>query len=71
MSELGINFPNIQGCWSSKGENEVDIVAIHEFEKCLVFCEVKHNPCNISFKELEKKTKDIFSKYPKFSTEFI
>ena len=60
----------IQGYWNSKGENEVDIVAINETEKRLVFCEVKCNPKRISLNVLENKAKDIVAKYPKFSVEY-
>lgn len=63
-------FSDIQGYWNSKGENEIDIVAINEFEKRLIFCEVKRNPRRISLGELENKAKDINAKYPKFSTEY-
>ncbi|MDR1368638.1 MAG: ATP-binding protein [Dysgonamonadaceae bacterium] len=63
-------FSDIQGYWNSKGENEIDIVAVNEFEKRLVFCEVKRNPHRISLSELENKAKDIIAKYPKFSTEY-
>ncbi len=63
-------FSDIQGYWNSKGENEIDIVAVNEFEKRLVFCEVKRNPRRINLGELENKAKDIVTKYPKFSTEY-
>jgi hypothetical protein len=63
-------FSDIQGYWNSKGENEIDIVAVNEVEKRLVFCEVKRNPRRINLKELESKAQDIISKYPKFSIEY-
>ncbi|GHS91148.1 ATPase [Bacteroidia bacterium] len=64
------DFSDIQGYWNSKGENEIDIVAINDIEKRLVFCEVKRNPKRIRLGELEYKAKDIIAKYPKFSVEF-
>jgi AAA+ ATPase superfamily predicted ATPase len=63
-------FSDIQGYWNSKGENEIDIVAVNEFEKRLVFCEVKCNPRRINPAELERKSKDIVSAYPKFTVEY-
>ena len=63
-------FSDIQGYWNSKGENEIDIVAVNEFEKRLVFCEVKRNPRRINPAELERKSKDIVSTYPKFTVEY-
>ncbi|MFA7494661.1 MAG: DUF234 domain-containing protein, partial [Proteiniphilum sp.] len=63
-------FSGIQGYWNSKGENEIDIVAINETEKRLLFCEVKRNPQRIRLGGLEQKAKDIIAKYPTFSVEY-
>ncbi len=63
-------FSDIQGYWNAKSENEIDIVAINEVEKRLVFCEVKRNPRRISLKKLEHKSQDIVSTHPKFSVEY-
>lgn len=63
-------FSDIQGYWNSEGEDEIDIVAINEHEKRLVFCEVKRNPRRISLSELKNKARDIIAKHPKYSTEF-
>ncbi len=63
-------YSDIQSYWNSKGENEIDIVAINETERRLVFREVKRNPKRISLNVLKDKAKDIVSKYPKFSVEY-
>ncbi|MDL2224417.1 DUF234 domain-containing protein [Bacteroidales bacterium OttesenSCG-928-M06] len=63
-------FSDIQGYWNSKGEDEIDIVAINDVEKRLVFCEVKRNSKRIRLGELEYKAKDIIAKYPKYSIEY-
>ena len=63
-------FSGIQGYWNSKGENEIDIVAINETEKRLLFCEVKRNPQRIRLEGLEQKAKDIIAKHPTFSVEY-
>lgn len=63
-------YSDIQGYWNSKGENEIDIVAVNDVEKHLVFCEVKRNARRISLGELENKAKDIITKYPNYSVEF-
>lgn len=63
-------FSDIQGYWNSKGEDEIDIVAINEFEKRLLFCEVKRNPRRISLTKLKNKARDIIAKHPKYSVEF-
>ena len=63
-------FSDIQGFWNSRGENEIDIVAVNDVEKRLTFCEVKRNSRRISLAELENKAKDIIAKYPKYIVEF-
>jgi AAA+ ATPase superfamily predicted ATPase len=63
-------FSDIQGYWNSKGENEIDIVAINEVEERLVFCEVKRNARRINLGVLENKAKDIVVRYPNFATEY-
>lgn len=63
-------FSDIQGYWNSKGANEIDIVAINDIEKRLVFYEVKRNPKRIRLGGLEHKAKDIISRYPEYSVEF-
>lgn len=63
-------YSDIQGYWNAKGENEIDIVAINEFKKRLVFCEVKRNPRRISLNKLALKAKEIITKHPGFSIEY-
>ena len=48
-------FSRIGQWWDRKGENEIDIVAIDEFEKLIEFYEVKRNPSKISLLALENK----------------
>lgn len=64
-------FSDIQGYWNSKGEDEIDIVAINDFEKRLLFCEVKRNQKKISLTALEKKAINIIKKYPKYNIEYL
>lgn len=63
-------FSDIQGFWNSKGEDEIDIVAVNDVEKRLVFCEVKRNFRRIRLGELEYKAKTIIAKYPKYTIEY-
>ena len=63
-------FSDIQGYWNSKSENEIDIVAVNEADKRLVFCEVKRNPKRINLSTLESKAMEIVGKYPKFSIKY-
>ena len=63
-------FSDIQSYWNSKGENEIDIVAVNDLEKRLVFCEIKRNRHRIRLSELEEKSKCILSKYTEYTVEF-
>ena len=63
-------YSDIQGYWNSKGEDEIDIVAVNDFEKYLLFCEVKRNPKKISLALLENKAKELIKKFPKYNVEF-
>ncbi|GHT59068.1 ATPase [Bacteroidia bacterium] len=63
-------FSDIQPYWNSKGEDEIDIVAINEMEKYLLFCEVKRNKKRINLHILENKAIDIAGKYPQFNIEY-
>lgn len=63
-------FSAIGNYWNKKGEDEIDIVALNEMEKQLVFCEVKRNKKRINIPALEKKAADIIRKYPDFHIEY-
>ena len=63
-------FSDIQGYWNSKGENEIDIIAVNEMKKSLLFCEVKRNPKRINLNILEEKAKDIVNKFSKFDIKY-
>lgn len=63
-------FSDIQGYWNNKGEDEIDIVAVNDFEKHLLFCEVKRNKKRINLALLEKKATEIIKKYPQYSIQY-
>lgn len=65
-----MEFSDIQGYWNTKGEDEIDIVAVNEFEKRIVLCEVKRNTKRISIPVLEEKAKNIVKNFPKFTVEY-
>lgn len=65
-----MEYSDIQGYWNNKGEDEIDIVAVNEFEKRIVFCEIKRNPKQISLPILEEKSKNIVKKFSKFTVEY-
>ena len=52
--------------WDSKGENEIDLIALNDFDKNGIVAEVKRNPNKISYTLLSQKTANLpkeFSKY--------
>lgn len=63
-------YSDIQGYWDNKSENEIDIIAINEFEKRLDFFEIKRNPNRINLEILQHKAEKIAVKFPKFKIEY-
>ena len=41
--------------WDRKGENEIDMIALNEFDHTGMAAEIKHNPQKISIKDLQEK----------------
>lgn len=48
-------YTRIGNWWDKKGENEIDMVALNEFEKTCVIAEIKRNPKKLSLAALEDK----------------
>ena len=48
--------------WDRKGENEIDMIALNEFDKSGVTAEIKRNPRKISLTELQEKVNMLPSK---------
>lgn len=57
-------YTKVDNWWDNKGENEIDMIALNEFNHTGVIAEIKRNPRKISINDLENK----ISKLP--STEF-
>lgn len=66
MMETG-RYTQVGNWWDRKGENELDLVAINEFDHSGMVAEIKRNPQKISISKLEEKIsnlpKDSFGKY--------
>lgn len=66
MMETG-RYTQVGNWWDRKGENEIDLVAINEFDHSGMVAEIKRNPQKISISKLEEKIsnlpKDSFGKY--------
>lgn len=54
MMESGL-FTQVGNWWDRKGENEIDVVALNEFDKTGVVAEVKRQARKLSMGKLEKK----------------
>ncbi|MEZ5073117.1 MAG: ATP-binding protein [Bacteroidales bacterium] len=53
MEEKGLT--RIGGYWDRKGESEIDLIAVNEFDRKAQFIEVKRNPDNVRPELLKKK----------------
>lgn len=49
----------ISGYWDRKGENEIDLIALDDFDKKAVVAEIKRNKDNIKLDKLLQKTASI------------
>lgn len=52
--------------WDNKGENEIDLIALNDFEKTGIIAEVKRNPSKINYTLLAQKAANLpkeFSQY--------
>ena len=45
--------------WDRKGENEIDMIALNEFDHSGIIAEIKRNPRKLSLTELEKKVSNL------------
>jgi len=63
-------FSEIGSYWNKKGEDEIDIIALNEMEKRILFYEVKRNKKRISISLLKQKAKEIAHKYSNYQIEY-
>ena len=62
-------YSRIGGFWDSKGENEIDIIAVDEINKKIDFYEVKRQKKNIDLSKLQVKV-DYFLKQHSFLNDY-
>ena len=48
-------YTDIGGFWDRKGENEIDLIAVNEFDRTIDFAEIKRNPERIDWGLLKQK----------------
>jgi AAA+ ATPase superfamily predicted ATPase len=63
-------FSDIGNYWDRKGENEIDIVAVNDLEKRLVFYEVKRNSKRVSLPLLKQKSNKISNNFSDYNIEY-
>lgn len=63
-------YSDVQSYWDRKGENEIDIIAVNDFEKRLLIGEVKRNKERINLHILENKATEIAKKYADYQIEY-
>ena len=63
-------YTNIGNWWNKKGEQEIDMVALNEFDKTCVIAEIKRNPKKLSQTSLETKAAALLSDIKGYSIEY-
>lgn len=66
-----VRVTEIGSYWDSKGENEIDIVALNDLDKTSIIAEVKRNAKKIDMVKLETKVKSIQKHLVKYKTDII
>ena len=64
-------FSKIGNYWDKKGHNEIDIIAVNDYEKIINFYEVKRHKKRINLTVLEEKSKEIIKKYQDYKVDYI
>lgn len=64
------SYSDVQSYWDRKGENEIDLIAVNDFEKRLLIGEVKRNKERINLHVLENMAEEIVKKYANYRVEY-
>ena len=70
MIEEG-NFSAIGTYWEKSNQNEIDIVAVNDLDKSVIFAEVKRKKESISIPGLMAKAKNLQSQLKDYHAEFV
>jgi len=68
--KLSCKYSNIGSYWERGNQNEIDIVALNEEQKTMLFVEVKRNAKKIDLKVLEGKAEKLMKKHKGYEFEF-
>ena len=64
------NITAIGNYWSSGGENEIDLIALSDFDKTAIIAEIKRNPKKINLQTLAIKTTAIQKQLSTYNVSF-
>lgn len=64
-------YSDIGTYWEKGNQNEIDIVAVNDYEKRLVLAEVKRNKDKIKISVLQEKSSSLINNFSKYSIEYI
>ncbi|GHT61329.1 ATPase [Bacteroidia bacterium] len=64
------NLSAIGSYWESGNQNEIDIVALNEYEKTAIIAEVKRNKDKINLHILQNKAENLVKKLAGYTTEY-
>ena len=56
--------------WESGNRNEIDIVALNEYEKTAIIAEVKRNADKINLNVLQNKSVNLVKQLPNYKIEY-
>jgi AAA+ ATPase superfamily predicted ATPase len=70
MIEEG-NFSAIGTYWEKSNQNEIDIVAVNDLDKSVIFAEIKRKKENISIPGLINKAKNLQAQLKDYHAEFV
>ena len=62
-------YTRIGNWWNRRGESELDMVAINEFDKRAVIAEIKRNSKKLDLAELQRKVSDLPSDFTQYQIE--
>ncbi len=63
-------YSNIGSWWERDNKNEIDIVAVNELEKKLLFAEIKRNKTKINLDKLKEKSLSLKKQFSSFQCEY-
>lgn len=64
------NFSTIGTYWEKSNLNEIDIVAVNDYEKRLIIAEVKRQADNIDMEALKQKATTLIHKLDNYQVEY-